>query len=106
MPASQPARMVQRLNETTRGELPVLTTTELTEHPSPPDRDTQIGLLCRRQMMRAEPIAADCNRGSDTSRYALPGFARGYGPGGGVKIAWVPMRRQMTWACPAIRSWP
>jgi Antitoxin VbhA len=31
---------------------------------------------------------------------------RGYGPGGGVKIAWVPMRRQMTWACPAIRSWP
>lgn len=31
---------------------------------------------------------------------------RGYGPGGGVKMAWVPMRRQMTWACPAIRSWP
>ena len=29
-----------------------------------------------------------------------------YGPGGGVKIAWVPMRRQMTWACPAIRSSP
>jgi hypothetical protein len=30
----------------------------------------------------------------------------GYGPGGGVKMAWVPMRRQMTWAWPAIRSSP
>ena len=53
--ADLPARTngPQRLNETTRGELPVLTATELTEHPSPPDRDTQIDLLCRRQVMRA-----------------------------------------------------
>lgn len=28
------------------------------------------------------------------------------GPGGGVKIAWVPIRLHMTWGSPAIRSGP
>ena len=35
-----------------------------------------------------------------------PPHGRGYGPGGGVKIAWVPTRRQMTWAWPGMRSSP
>ena len=35
-----------------------------------------------------------------------PSHGRGYGPGGGVKIAWVPTRRQMTWAWPGMRSSP
>jgi len=29
-----------------------------------------------------------------------------YGPGGGVKMAWVPIRRQMTYGWPGIRSCP
>jgi hypothetical protein len=37
---------------------------------------------------------------------AAAGSVSSYGPGGGVKIAWVPIRRQMTWGSPAIRSSP
>jgi len=29
-----------------------------------------------------------------------------YGPGGGVKMSWVPMRRQITCGCPDTRSAP
>ena len=56
-----------------------------------------------RQQVRDRVIAEAVQARLDM-RY--PDSRRGYGPGGGVKIAWVPTRRQMTWACPAIRSWP
>ena len=56
-----------------------------------------------RQQVRDRVIAEAVQARLDM-RY--PDSRRGYGPGGGVKIAWVPTHRQMTWACPAIRSWP
>jgi hypothetical protein len=33
-------------------------------------------------------------------------FQRVYGPGGGVKMSWVPMRRQMMCGWPGVRSSP